>query len=154
MLQKLVKLANHLDSIGLVKEADALDSLVERRILSLTKKSQEQHGMFQHFQSGEIEYSRREDLLMDRGSENSSDKLYGVFPENSDADNSYNEPPRSMSTRYSPDRVGVQARRLSDGVFQDPYTNKVYDYNEGFKTESGEEFLGSSVSNQTKLYPM
>ena len=93
---------------------------------------------------------------MQRGSDSGDqrDSLYGVFPENDDADNSYLEPPRSMSTRYSPDRVGVQARRVSDGVYQDPYTNKIYDYNEGFKSESGDEFAPSSVSNQTKLYPM
>tara|TARA_B100000131_G_scaffold322708_1_gene377682 strand:+ start:7260 stop:7727 length:468 start_codon:yes stop_codon:yes gene_type:complete len=155
MLKKLIKLANHLDKIGLQKEASILDSLVEKNI---EKLSQEQHGIFQHFQSSELDYNRRDELASER-SGNSVDRsdssnLYGVFPEQNDADNQYSEPQRSLSTRYSPDRVGVQARRLSDGVYQDPYTNKVYDYSEGFKTESGEEFSPSSVDNQTKLYPM
>ena len=158
MLKKLIDIANHLDSIGLQKEASFLDSLVRDNIDRLTKVSQEQHGIFQHFQSGEQEYSLREELLSQRSGDgldrSNSDNLYGVFPEQDDADNQYAEPQRSLSTRYSPDRVGVQARRLSDGVYQDPYTNKVYDYNEGFKAENGEEFSPSSVENQTKLYPM
>ena len=158
MLKTLIKMANHLDNIGLQKEASFLDSLVNNNIDRLTKTSQEQHGMFQHFQSGEQEYDLREELLTQRSGDGAgrsdSDSLYGVFPEQSDASNQYAEPQRSLSTRYSPDRVGVQARRVSDGVYQDPYTNKVYDYNEGFKTENGEEFSPSSVDNQTKLYPM
>ena len=158
MLKKLIDIANHLDSIGLQKEASFLDSLVRDNIDNLSKFSQEQHGIFQHFQSGEQEYSLREELLSQRSGDSvdrsNSDNLYGVFPEHDDADNNYAEPQRSLSTRYSPDRVGVQARRLSDGVYQDPYTNKVYDYNEGFKAENGEEFSPSSVDNQTKLYPM
>lgn len=59
---------------------------------------------------------------------------------------------RSLSTRYSPDRVGVMARRIADGVYQDPITNKVYDWNEGFTTEDGEKFNGGRVSLQTDLY--
>jgi hypothetical protein len=158
MLKKLIDMATHLDAIGLQKEASFLDSLIKSNADKLTKISQEQHGIFQHFQSGEQEYGLREELLTQRSGEgvdrSNSDGLYGVFPEQSDADNQYIEPQRSLSTRYSPDRVGVQARRLSDGVYQDPYTNKVYDYNEGFKAENGEEFSPASVENQTKLYPM
>jgi len=158
MLKSLVSLANHLDSIGLVKEASFLDSLIIKRYGSLRKTSQEQHGIFQHFQSGEHEYGLREELSTQRSGigvdRSDSSNLYGVFPENEDALNEYAEPQRSLSTRYSPDRVGVQARRISDGVYQDPYTNKIYDYNEGFKTENGEDFLPTSVENQTKLYQM
>jgi len=158
MLKSLVNLANHLDSIGLAKEASFLDSLIIKRYGNLRKTSQEQHGVFQHFQSGEHEYGLREELSTQRSGvgvdRSDSSNLYGVFPENEDALNEYAEPQRSLSTRYSPDRVGVQARRISDGVYQDPYTNKIYDYNEGFKTESGEDFLPSSVDNQTKLYRM
>jgi hypothetical protein len=47
--------------------------------------------------------------------------------------------------------VGIQARRLADGVYQDPYTNKVYDWNEGFETEDGQIFGGGGVSLQTDL---
>ena len=56
-----------------------------------------------------------------------------------------------LSTRYSPDRVGVQAKRVSDGVFQDPYTNKIYDYNEGFKTEDGRDFPPGHAALQTSI---
>jgi hypothetical protein len=155
MIKELVKFANHLDSIGLRGEADLVDGIVSKYANSLTKISDEQHGMFQHFQSSVIDYDLREEYTTQRmGESTDRDSLYGVFPEQVEAHNVYEEPPRSLSTRYSPDRVGVQARRLGDGVYQDPYTNKTYDYNEGFKTEDGSEFVGGSVDNQTKLYPM
>jgi hypothetical protein len=47
--------------------------------------------------------------------------------------------------------VGVQAQRVSDGVYKDPYTNKVYDYNEGFTAESGESYPGGSPALQSGL---
>ncbi len=112
----------------------------------------DQHGIFQHFQSGVLDYPTREQYVSHRGGQPSSrDALYGVGPEHSDADNSMSEPPRSLSTRYSPDRVGVQARRIGDGVYQDPYTNKIYDYNEGFSTEDGRVQPGGSPALQSNL---
>jgi len=59
---------------------------------------------------------------------------------------------RSLSTRYVPSKPGVQARRIADGVYQDPITNKTYDWNEGFKTEEGETFNGGRVSLQTDIF--
>lgn len=56
-----------------------------------------------------------------------------------------------LSTRYSPDRVGVQAVRVRDGVVADPYTGKEYDYNEGFEREDGTIVPGGSPSLQSKL---
>lgn len=54
-----------------------------------------------------------------------------------------------LSTRYSPDHAGVQAVRISDGVYQDPITGKVYNYSEGYTTDKGNVIPGTSVSNQT-----
>tara|TARA_R110002020_G_scaffold50716_7_gene143281 strand:+ start:70466 stop:70933 length:468 start_codon:yes stop_codon:yes gene_type:complete len=121
--------------------------------MGITKSaSDDQHGIFQHFQSGVLDYPTRDQYTSHRGGESTSrDNLYGVGIEQSDADNSYVEPARSLSTRYSPDRVGVQARRVGDGVYQDPYTNKVYDYNEGFTTEDGSVFPGGSPALQSSL---
>ena len=148
MLRELVKLANLLDDKGLHSEASELDAVI-------TKIAEDQHGIFQHFQSSLLTYDNRENYLVDRSSQpQDRENLYGVFPEQSSADNTLEEPAPSLSTRYSPDRVGVQARRIGDGVYQDPYTNKIYDYNEGFKREDGETFSGGAVDNQTKLHPM
>jgi hypothetical protein len=55
----------------------------------------------------------------------------------------------SLSTRHSPDLPGVSLERVADGVFKDPVTNKVYDFNKGFVLDDGTEFAGGSVSAQT-----
>jgi hypothetical protein len=62
------------------------------------------------------------------------------------------ETTRGLSTRYSPDHVGVQTRRISDGVYQDPISGRIYDWNEGFTTETGEKYPGGAVSLQSQLY--
>lgn len=113
----------------------------------------DQHGIFQHFQSGVIEYKGRDEYSMERARENSSrDNLYGVGPEHEDTDISVREPSSwYLSTRHSPDHIGVQTRRIGDNVYQDPITNKIYDYNEGFSLEGGGVVGGGSVDNQTKL---
>lgn len=56
----------------------------------------------------------------------------------------------SLSTRYAPDMPGVQAMRVEDGVFQNPYTGKVYNYNEGFEVD-GMPFNGGSPSLQSQV---
>lgn len=54
-----------------------------------------------------------------------------------------------LSTRYSPDRPGVSLMRITDSVYQDPTTGKIYNYESGYKTDKGNEIPGSSVKNQT-----
>lgn len=114
----------------------------------------DQHGIFQHFQSGVTEYSTRERHLSQRGGEQQERPLYNVGPEHetSYVPTEYVAP--HLSTRYSPDHIGVQAQRVSDGVYKDPYTNKIYDYNEGFKTDSGVDFPGGSASLQSQMLSM
>jgi hypothetical protein len=115
----------------------------------------DQHGIFQHFQSNTTDYATRERYLSQRGGETpigrDTESLYNISPEGDDSRVPTEYVAPHLSTRYSPDRVGVQAKRVSDGVYQDPYTNKVYDYNEGFKTEDGRSFPGGSASLQSSL---
>jgi hypothetical protein len=115
----------------------------------------DQHGIFQHFQSNTTDYATRERYLSQRGGEASmgrdTDSLYNISAEGDDSRVPTEYVAPHLSTRYSPDRVGIQAQRISDGVYQDPYTNKVYDYNEGFKTEDGRAFPGGSASLQSSL---
>lgn len=111
-----------------------------------------QTGVFQNFRDDVIEYPTRNNQTAIRGGEVDAKKLYNL----SDAvttkmDSSRKLPSNTLSTRYSPDHVGVQARRIADGVYQDPYTNKIYDWNEGFTTEDGRKYTGGHVSLQTDL---
>lgn len=127
-----------------------------RKFRHISKKAAaDQHGLFQHFQVDSTDYATRDKYLSMRGGDVSpgrdTESLYGVFPEGEDSRVLTEYVAPHLSTRYSPDRVGIQAQRVSDGVYQDPYTNKVYDYNEGFKTEDGRDFPGGSASLQSSL---
>lgn len=114
-------------------------------------KTAQDIGILQNPAAKEIVYETREHFTAHRGG-NSNKELYGVgLPDHPKSVNTLAPVSRSLSTRYSPDRVGVQARRVSDGVYQDPITNKVYNWNEGFKTEDGSEFAGGSVDLQTDI---
>lgn len=128
-----------------------------RRAIS-KKAAGDQHGIFQHFQSEVTDYATRERYLSMRGGESSlgrdTESLYNLSDVGKDSRVPTEYVAPHLSTRYSPDRIGVQARRVSDGVYQDPYTNKVYDYNEGFKTEDGRDFPGGSASLQSSLMRM
>tara|TARA_A100001011_G_scaffold398129_1_gene501476 strand:- start:2570 stop:3301 length:732 start_codon:yes stop_codon:yes gene_type:complete len=144
-IQDILKSLNRRQRVASRKEAFS----------ALDKFAQEQHGIFQHFRAPVTDYKTRERLLAMRGGGEmmgrDTESLYGIGPEHetSYVPTEYVAP--HLSTRYSPDRVGVQARRVGDGIYQDPYTNKVYDYNEGFKTEDGRGFPGGSAAFQTDL---
>ena len=127
--------------------------MAKRRKISKTAAA-DQHGLFQHFQAETNDYATRERYLAMRGGSSvgrSTESLYDLSEPGRDSRVPTEYVAPHLSTRYSPDRVGVQAKRVSDGVYQDPYTNKIYDYNEGFKTEDGRSFPGGAASLQSSL---
>lgn len=112
----------------------------------------DQHGLFQHFQSGVADYNTRESYLAQRGGKSSDpQKLYGLGPDHPESYQPKKEKAGSLSTRYVPGRPGVQALRVSAGVYQDPNTKEIFDYNEGFVTSDGRVFNGGTVDLQTDL---
>lgn len=115
----------------------------------------DQHGIFQNFQGAVLQENSRQKYLADKAKgvqDRSTDGLYGLAPEHKASKPNVNGPSSPhLSTRYVPGKVGIQARRVGDGVVQDPITGKVYDYSEGFKTEDGHEFPAGDVSLQTGL---
>ena len=116
----------------------------------------DQHGIFQHFQSEVTDYPSRERYISMRSGDPVSreEKLYGITSEKEASYVPTEHVAPHLSTRYSPDRIGVQAMRVpgsNGGVYQDPYTKKIYDYNEGFTTESGRSFPPGNASMQTSL---
>lgn len=58
----------------------------------------------------------------------------------------------TLATRNSPDHPGVMMLRVSDGVYQDMLSKKVYDFNKGWIDEKGVKHSGGSVANQTPIY--
>jgi hypothetical protein len=111
----------------------------------------EQHGIFQNMQGGSQDYPTREQSTHQRGGSNGGVNKYDTGPKHEKSKISYPEAPRTLSTRYSPDRVGVQAP-TKEGIQIDPLTGKEYNWNEGFTTETGEKFPGGSVDQQTDIY--
>lgn len=116
-------------------------------LISGLNKTAKDNDMLQFYAPNNMTYKASDPYMAQRGGDKNSEKPV----EHEDTDRTMGRYNRSLSTRYSPDRVGVQAKRISDGVYQDPITNKIYDWNEGFTTEEGEIFDGSKVSLQTDL---
>jgi hypothetical protein len=129
------------------KYARALRTQYAEKLIKLAEA-----GILQDGAGSVADYETREHYPSMRGGKVDTKDLYGVgIPEHKAVDLSTKVYNRSLSTRYSPDRVGVQARRVSDGVYQDPITNKTYDWNEGFTTDDGSKFSGGNVSLQTDI---
>lgn len=129
----------------------------KERIVKIAQlfKLSEDHGVLQNV-TNVTSYSTREKALDDL--KNKDVKLpYVEDPyHNNDSDKkdtkmAPNLKPRSLSTRYSPDRVGVQALRVDDDSIADPYTGKIYRKSEGYTLENGTVIPGGSISLQTKI---
>lgn len=115
-----------------------------------------QQGILQDDEGGKNNYGTRDQLLTERGSSEKNDQLYGVNPAEYGkyeiADRPLSE---SLSTRYVPGKPGISAERVrgtDGGVYKDPLTNKIYDWNEGFTDEQGQKYQGSSVQGQTEMF--
>ena len=145
------KVSSILKEAGKLTDRKFARELRVSTLYSMLKTADE--NILQHFKGTPADFSKGPEFYTaERGGKDDSDKIYGVgYQPRKKTDLSEDQVNRSLSTRYSPDRVGVQARRISDGVYQDPITNKVYDWNEGFTTEDGEKFEGGRVSLQTDL---
>ncbi len=123
-----------------------------KRLEGLYKKAQAT-GLLNNPMIGVTEYKNRFDIMEEMNLPAADPKmLYGVFGEQPDYKPIVSEGNHSLSTRYAPDMPGVQAAVPADGVRVNPYTKKVYDYNQGFKTDDGRTFSPTSVTNQTKIF--
>lgn len=55
----------------------------------------------------------------------------------------------SLSTRYCPDHIGVQAIRIAERVYQCPIDGRTYDYEGGYTNYNGQRVPGGSIAAQT-----
>jgi len=127
----------------------ALETIIE--MSKEAASTSDQHGIFQNMQHGAQDYPTRTEFAHQRGGTKGDERKYNLGPKHEKSKISYDDAPRTLSTRYSPDRVGVQAP-TKDGVQTDPLTGKEYNWNDGFTTETGEKFPGGQVSLQSDLY--
>lgn len=121
----------------------------------LTKTAEaDQHGIFNSFQGASITENTRDKYLSDKSlkaPDRSAEGLYGLAPDHKDSQASIGVAvSHHLSTRYVPGYPGLQARRVGDGVVQNPLTGEMFDYNEGFRL-GGRVFNPGDVSMQTSL---
>lgn len=122
---------------------------------ALVKEAEaDQHGIFNSFQGASIQENTRDKYLSEKNNtppDRSFEGLYNLAPDHEDSDLKEAAPVAPhLSTRYVPGYIGLQARRIGDGVVQNPLTGEVFDYNEGFKV-GDEVFNPGDVSMQTSL---
>ncbi len=144
-----IKLSNILDKVG--KDKILSRKLRATIINNLMIKTSDDRGILQHFDGGVVEYPTRERYLSERGGEVPSAEKYNLAKDHEPVSVEEKKVTKSLSTRYSPDHIGVQSRRISDEETQDPYTNKIYNWAEGFTSDSGDKYDGASVSLQTDV---
>lgn len=134
VLADLVRVADKLDADGMVATASILD------------------GVITSFAAGEsiedIKY-KKYDYEANNKSMVRDQTLKAVERSREDHMMQSHHGKAVSHTRYAPELPGVTMRRLSDGVYQDTYTNKIYNFHSGFKLSDGTQLSGGSVSHQT-----
>lgn len=120
----------------------------QARLKKIAADKKDQSGYFSHFNT-EIEEGNRQKNLRDFSKVPDSESLYNLQFEQSDSEKGYELTDTPLSTRYVPGETRM-ARRVGDGVVQDPLTNKIFDYNEPFEHE-GQEYNGGSISLQSSI---
>ena len=128
-----------------------MSSNIRKARLNKMAQATEVAGIFENFQSNVTNYNTRDEKLINRGGDKVPEKLYGIYPEGQQKSITYSEPAPHLSTRYAPDMPGVSALHIGDGVYQNPITKQVFDYNEGFKTQDGRVFPPGSARLQSSL---
>lgn len=133
----MIVYANILDADGQAKAASALDAVLETINNKLAKTAATREELYDSKENNKA--TLFDSLLAEVESvEPIHEGLQGTTT--------------TLATRNSPDHPGVMMLRLSDGVYQDVMSKKVYDFNKGWIDEKGVKHPGGSVSNQTPIY--
>jgi len=147
-VDELISIADDLDKMGEHRLADKVDNILkinqfkeaESNVLRLTKIA-----------------NYMDSIGLYKAADNIDEALeYGFFPRERVSGEESKEPepvqpPRegSLSTRYCPDHIGVQAARISERAYQCPIDGKVYNYELGYENYQGQKVPGGSVAAQT-----
>lgn len=118
------------------------------------RAASDQSGFFQSFQGAVLDTHTRDEYLSKKHNTPANrdhESLYGLGPDHKDSEATIGVAVSPhLSTRYVPGHVGLSARRIGDGVVQNPLTGEVFDYNEGFKV-GDKVYNPGDVSMQTSL---
>lgn len=126
-IDRLVSMADKLDEIGAVKEAEQIDEF----LLKYAKEI------------GPYDSKKRQDELVEQ------DKKQPRKPEEDHHVHSYQPSGRTLSTRYCPDHLGSMLVRIGPRTYQCPLDGKIYNWESGFTDMEGNNIEGGSVAGQT-----
>ena len=166
-LKTILKIANELDSRGLKIAANAVDMAVVEaanenigiaNVLHKFANVFDKHGQAKVADTLDLVITAllktaRTSPLYD-SKKHHREELFQAFKDEADTAvepyfESWRNGAHPLLTRYSPDYPGVMMQRLSDGVYQDMLSKKVYDFAAGFISDTGKRYYGGSVSEQT-----
>lgn len=130
ILKKLASIANKLDELGEVEDANIIDKFM----VHLAKKDEETdvYDSEAHHKLQVSEPKRKQERVDREG--------YALDDE---------EPTRSLSTGYCPEHPGVRLGREADGLWRCPLDGKTYSFEEGWVDADGNRHSGGSVALQT-----
>jgi hypothetical protein len=157
-LEMMAALATEFDESGdefLQKQASVIDEILltisaDQGLISYLKKAEDR-------EIDKIRSKMKEDSIKEKytGVKEKLDIQAGVEESKKIIEEKikeYKPLQHSLSTRYSPDMPGVQLIHVGDGVYQCPVTKKIFNFEAGYTTSSGQKVPGTSVENQTKFH--
>lgn len=146
-IEEIVTASQVLDDYGLTRSAEAIDNLLSAYVL----QKQAQERTLEQLGKMRAEYHAK---MMDpyyrdvKAALDSQNRVEQVRKAVKQQVKRFEPLEAALSTRYSPDMPGVQLIRISDSVYQCPYTGKMYDYKAGYTTNKGNKIPGTSVEHQ------
>jgi hypothetical protein len=141
LLANLIKVTDFLDSQGHSSAANILDTIIKDAIELPTYPSR-MDVREEAYDAPKHNTETMWEVTKDEVAKNRQEHHLETHRPTADA----------LSTRYSPELPGVQALRVSDGVYQDILTKEIYDFNTGWTGRDGRKYPGGSIKNQTPNY--
>lgn len=146
-LKRLAGLADRLDKIGAVKEANLVDEFIQKYATDVERKPEadtEQAKRYdsKHHHSLQIREPKTEQERVDREGR----KTHHVHTYQNDEGK---KKEASLSTRYCPKHIGVMMTRVGENTYQCPTCHEVYNWETGWTDFEGTEHPGGSVAAQT-----
>ena len=151
---RLSSIADRLDSMGHHKEADVLDEFISKYAEEVGS-----NDVMDWKEEGDTEQSKRYDAqhhhdLLVRKNKGEDERVDREGYKDQSHVHTYQKPGASkkeaaLSTRYSPELIGVPLARIGEDQWQCPVTGKVYNFATGYTDMNGEFQPGGSVAAQT-----
>ena len=147
VFERLASVADSLDAVGALEEASMIDMFIQKHaegVYDVVDWKEEEDTA----QSKRYDSKHHHNLLV-REPKRDQERMDSEGRKEHHVSTYKSSESHSLSTRYSPDLVGVQLGRVGEGLWQCPITGKVYSWESGFTDMDGNEHPGGSVAAQT-----